>query len=806
MMHNEILFIPDWPSERNTLSMKRICPLADTPKFSSRQTTRASLLRGFPGLFLLLLFLLPGSGGRAAEKPLDPNTQHDTLIPDVSRQRLLSRGIERIAFVKRNTYNSNHYYTEYINSAFMPGGNLCVLDLKDGSVREIVPELKNGVFERFDLSFDAQKIVFAWKQDPDSGYRIYEVNVDGSGLRQITFPQADEKDLVRKYQNGYHHGTDDMMPCYLPDGGVAFISTRCQYGILCDPPDVFTTTEIYRMDADGRNMRALTNSAVSEASPSVLEDGRILYTRWEYVDKGAVSVKCLWAMRPDGSASSEVYKNDIALPPSFIYGRGIPGLATQFVAIGAPHFPQNAMGPVIRLDMTRNSRTREPMTYMTPCVDVRGEGGWEFQNPDGTWQGDGEGRGPLFKDPYPLSRDLFLVAHKPEGPVWTEPNAYGLYLLEEDGSVNLLYQDPAISSWIPYPVVPRKCPPVLPSPVNSDLATKHLAQCVITDVYRGMENIERGTIKYIRILEQVPRPWAARRPNFDDEYDQQHVVVSKDTHLALKVQHGIVPVEEDGSANFLVPAEANIFFQTLDENYMAVQTERTYVNYMPGEVRSCIGCHETARNTPTQTQRSPKALDRTPAQPGPQPGEKDGHRPLDYVQDVQPVWDAHCLACHSGDKTKGNLNLSGEKTRLFSVSYENLVPERRQGIFDRGVLGLVIGENHPKTGNVEYLPARSLGSHTSVLVAMLSKGKVKLADPKQQERATKLAEVHKDIPLTREELLRVTNWVDTNCQYYGSWWGKRNLKYKDDPDFRPFNTFEMARSKTPPPGLEPVKD
>ena len=91
-----------------------------------------------------------------------------------------------------------------------------------------------------------------------------------------------------------------MQPCYLPDGGIAFISTRCQYGILCDAPDDFTTTVLYRMDADGRNLRKLSNSSVSEASPVVLPDGRILYTRWEYVDKGAVSVKCLWAMRPDG--------------------------------------------------------------------------------------------------------------------------------------------------------------------------------------------------------------------------------------------------------------------------------------------------------------------------------------------------------------------------------------------------------------------------------------------------------------------------------------------------------------------------
>ncbi|MCP4377310.1 MAG: hypothetical protein GY794_14180, partial [bacterium] len=145
------------------------------------------------------------------------------------------------------------------------------------------------------------------------------------------------------------------------------------------------------------------------------------------------------------------------------------------------------------------------------------------------------------------------------------------------------------------PVKARKRPPVLESIVDDELAEKNMARCIVTDVHHGLENVEAGTIKYIRILEQIARPWAARRfrAGNPDEYDQQHAVVSKDTALGLKIQHGVVPVESDGSAHFLVPANANIFMQALDENYLAVQTERTFVNFMPGEVRSCVGCHET---------------------------------------------------------------------------------------------------------------------------------------------------------------------------------------------------------------------
>ena len=717
---------------------------------------------------------------------------------------------DQLVFVKRYTYSSNHYYTEYINSAWTPGGNLCVLSLRDGSVRELCPSLKGGVFERFDLSFDAKRIVFAWKGAHQEGYRLYEVNADGSGLRQLTFPPENEAWLVQHYRatGHYHHGTDDMQPCYLADGGIAFISTRCQYGILCDAPDDFTTTTLYRIDADGKHMQRLSNSSVSEASPVLMPDGRLLYTRWEYVDKGAVSVKCLWAMYPDGSASSEIYANDISLPPTFLYGRPIPRVPNHYVVLGTPHCPQNGVGTVIRLNLSGGSvRTREPMAYMTPDADIQAEGGFAFRDEGGPWRQDRAGRGRLFKDPYPLSSRYFLVAHKPAGPPWNDPKGYGICLLDETGRVSLLYRDPEISCWLPYPLKPRPTPPVLESPRDPELFRRNLARCIVADVYHGLAGVERGTVKFLRILEQVPRPWAARRRWGGDEYDQQHVTITKDTHLGLKAQYGVVPVEDDGSAHFLVPAGKNIFLQALDANYMAVQTERTFVDYVPGETRSCIGCHETPDNAPSRFSRGAlQALAREPSVPGPQPGEPSGRRPLNYITDVQPVFDKHCVKCHSVGGTspsrvppKAGLGLSGELTALFCVSYESLVPERRRNPRgDRGLLGPVIGENHPKTGNVHYLPARSLGSHASVLVAMLSKGKVVLQDPKAAERAARLAEQHKDIRLAPEELLKITNWVDTNCQYYGSYWGRRNLRYRSHPNFRPVPTFEQAISMVSP--------
>jgi len=225
------------------------------------------------------------------------------------------------------------------------------------------------------------------------------------------------------------------------------------------------------------------------------------------------------------------------------------------------------------------------------------------------------------------------------------------------------------------------------------------------------------------------------------------------------------------------------------------------VNYMPGETRSCVGCHETPKDAATAVAKSVvKALTRPASVPGPQPGETTGGRPLYYAADVQPVLDKHCVKCHGGKEPKAGLRLTGEMTALFSVSYESLIPERRRGRGRRGfeLVGPTIGENHPKTGNVHYMPAKSFGSHNSVLVAMHAKGKVRLKDRKKAEIAARLAAKHKDVKLKPEELLKITNWVDTNSQFYGSYWGRKNLRYKDHPNFRPVPTYEMAQSMTSP--------
>jgi len=701
----------------------------------------------------------------------------------IRKLREILPDVEEILFVRRYTMQSSHYYTDFIDGCRHFGGNLCVLSLADGSVLELAPKLAHGIFGRCDLSFDGKLVVFGWKENLDVGFRIWEVGIDGSGLRQLTFPPSDEDARIKKYKlniGTYKHHTDDMHPCYLPDGGICFASSRCEYGILCDGPDKLTTSVLYRMDSDGQNMEQLSNNSVSESAPSVMNDGRILYTRWEYVDNGSVSNKGLWAVRPDGTGSEEVYGMNIAFPSVFNVARAVPGSNTQFVAIGAPHMPLG-VGTLMLIDTRWNRRTGDCVTYITPEVDVQHQWGWD-NVPGGATKPippqmqrgrDGRGntdRGPLYMDPYPLSEEHHLISFNPRAR-WNVENAYALYLIDGEGNKDLLFSDPEYSCWMPIPVHVRPKPRVTRAAIDESLAERGLARVVVTDIYRGMDGVERGTIKYIRVNEHVPRPWASRRFWGGDVYDQQHSVVTCNTHLGLKIQCGIVPVEEDGSAHFLVQADKNIFFQALDADYVEVQRERTFVNYRPGETRSCVGCHEQAQDVSRTTMaRAVLAVKRQPSIPGPQPGETHGARPLSYEMDVQPVLDKHCVSCHGPQKTEGELDLSGELTSLFNRSYENLIRRR---------LVSIIGENHPKAGNNHYLPPHSLGTYASKLHEYIG--------PE-----------HYDVVLSQPERIRMTTWMDSNGQYYGSYYGRKNLQYKGHPNFRPILTFEQSHSNTPP--------
>jgi hypothetical protein len=697
------------------------------------------------GNFRLIIFcLFFGTFGTAAVagSPKSLNTKPDEL------------GFDKILFIKRPTFDSDHFYTDFINGCtdaqFRKENGIYIFNLKSKTVTPVITAVDmkaktgsgDGIFYGFDLSFDAERIVFDYKPSIEEGFRIWQCNIDGSGLGQLTFTPPDEDDNIKEYDLGndlFNFHYDDMQPCYAPDDHIIFTSTRCKYTTLCDYSGILVTPVLHRIDLDGGNMEKLTDSPVSEFCPTVMPDGRIMYTRWEYVDKSSVRIKVLMAMRPDGSMTEELFGLDHSDPAAVMYGRVVPGESNLITCIGCPHCPQgSSLGELMLINTRKNVRTTEAVTRITKNVRMNHEGGWEFWNGK-RWRQDRSGKsGRLYGTPYPVNANTFMVSCKyNESDRWSDLDAYDLYLIDAWGNHTYIYGERRTSCWHPVPLAARQKPDVMYAPRNPQLAELNQAMCVVTDIYRGMDGVARGDVKYLRVNIVVSRPWSSHRIPLWGAGDEDG---------RPRTQLGIVPVEEDGSACFIVPADENIQLQALDENYMEVQRERTYFNMKPGEVRSCIGCHERRKSTPSNSKSEifPLALQKVPSIPGPQPGERAGKgkwsgwgtNVIHYESDIQPIWeknraDGSCVSCHSGKDSATDLNLSGKKTRRYCVSYENLVdidnPPAGLGYrrWERGTryLGLIIGEvglhEQEEDNNGAYFGPYTIGSHTSYLAGVL---------------------------------------------------------------------------------------
>jgi hypothetical protein len=697
----------------------------------------------------------------------------------------------KIIFTRRYTYDSQHYYDDYYHGPTEWGGNLTELDLATGKTRDIVPKLNGGIFDRYDISHDAKRIIFGYRARKPDGYRIWEQNLDGTGLRQLTFPPDDEPKRVERHSayskvalekdpRLYGHWTDDMHPCYLPDGRIVFVSSRSECTVLCGGHSL-TCTTMYRMDANGKNFHQLSQGALTESTPTMLDDGRIIYTRWEYVYKGIAAVQSLWAMRPDGTGTEEIYGHNIDNPGVFFAGRQIPGRPDLVVAAGVGHEPL-AVGSIRVIDRNKDRRTKDAMTTLTPEVETRGlRGLFQFRN----------GRlvedvfGSFYCDPYPLSDKFFLVSHNPDKR-YNDQQAYGIWLLDAFGNRVLIHQDPQMSCFQPMLLTSRPVEPKLPALGTVADADKGESTVLLVDLYRSLKGVKPGTIKYLRVMEQIPRSWVASQIQPGDEVRGQAPAISLHTHIWVGVLLGIVPVEADGSALFKVPARRNIFFAALDKDFMEVQKMRTFVNFQPGETRSCVGCHDPRDGT--LAPERPLAMSKSPRAIGPQPGDA-GPRPIHYPSDVQPVFDKHCVSCHSGDKPKANLDLTGEMTEHFSRSYENLLR--------KGLVNFIqewtspepdkSGPSYVSNGSmshIEAVPPYTYGSHKSRLIEVLRKG-------------------HNKVVLPQEQFIKLVTWVDANAPFYGSYFGRRNIAAKGRPDFRPVPTLDSARDIPPPPYVAP---
>jgi hypothetical protein len=660
------------------------------------------------------------------------------------RARLMKRGallsdpklaFDSVLFCTRRNPSYSHEVAQYFGWRQRPGGSLHVLSKPGVSLacRDLVAgKLPQGSFLEPRLSYDAKKILFSYvategaldprtlsRNEADTNhhyYHIYEIGADGTGLRQIT------NDIY-----------DDLMPEWLPDGGIAFVSTRRRGSSRCfwwGFSDRWHSFTMYRMKPDGSKIQQLSWNDVNEWFPSVSNSGHLLFARWDYIDRDAVTHQNLWSMRPDGTNPMAVWGNETPKPHCTFQAKSVPG-SSKIVCVASAHHAITG-GPVILIDPTVHNNSQEAVTHVTPGHYPEAERG-----PNGEW----------YNAPWPLSETLFLVAYSRDGlmyePARNNPDyALGLYVLDAQGNREVLYRDGTIGATCPTPLIPRPKPPELPSVSNLLLAKRGLGEMFLSDVYEGLPQAARGSIKQIRVVQVLPKTTR------DSNVPRIGAAGEENTRAVL----GVTPVEADGSARFLVPAGTPILLQVLDEEGFAYRTMRSSTSLMPGERVSCVGCHENKMTVSAAALKVVAAMKRPAYELTPTP---ESGRPYGFVENVQPLFDAKCVSCHNDKEAKGGINLSRTITgpNGYTASYASLC-------YMTGPDGKTVRRVSKKSGKplVTFYPMRNQiqvtpeggadGARGSGLIQALKEG------PCQAK-------------LTAEELRRIGTWIDLNAVFYG---------------------------------------
>ena len=640
----------------------------------------------------------------------------------------------------------------------VPGGRLLLLDglHPGGRLRQLAPEAP-GSFWKPDLSFDAQKALFCFKPHDRQSFNLYEINLDGTGLVQLTDSEY-----------------DDVDPIYLPDGHIVFTSTRGNSYVRCGP--FIYSYVLARCDGDGGNVYLISQNGEPDFVPSLMQDGRVIYSRWEYSDKPLWRIQSLWTTNPDGTNTAVFWGNQSVWPDHLAEPRQIPGSRrVMFCGVGHHDWWSGCIG-IIDPDGGFNfphGLTKVTMDRPWP------ECGNGPVDPAESESYHASGKFTGYQSPCPLSEEDFLVSAR------GDDNLFRLYLMDTDGNRDLIYEG-LHNVWHALPVRPRPVPLRQPDRVvwpGTGKDRKPSADGVFysADVYQGMPEVPRGSAKYLRVFQLDHKTYST----WNKSYRHSGPAVSIVQEEGVKRILSEVPVEADGSVHFKVSVGRSVFFQLLDDRHRCLQTMRSFTGVMPGEQRGCVGCHELHSTTPPR--KTGLAFKRQPTGLTPPPW---GTESISFERFVQPALDRYCGNCHQGEgEGREALDLTSRPgVDVFKEPYLTLVgaagwhnpvsgtaDEHGYGIAGAISVESAYGRNDPR-GLATLRPMQHL-SYKSKLVEMAADG------------------WHYDTRVDPLGLRKLMAWVDACCPYLG----EEEVRALDDPVFAGIENLPIRpRVKTAP--------
>ncbi|MDP6542870.1 MAG: hypothetical protein QGH60_02700 [Phycisphaerae bacterium] len=638
--------------------------------------------------------------------------------------------------------NGTHVYVAPHMYARM-GATLKVLDPATGKTRVLLSAPK-GIIRRPCVNFDGKRIVFAMCKTNRDKFHIYEITVDPARL----FTETTE---CKPAQLTFAPDVYDVDPIYLPDGKIAFCSTRDIKYVPCASQRV---PQIFRMDADGANIHQITRSTAHENELSLMPDGRILYSRWDYVDRNFGDGHGFWVTNPDGGNQAIVWGNNTTHPSAGWTSRMMPG--GRIICILGTHHGSLG-GAMAILDTRKTVDGRDSIVRTWPKDVVKR---FEFEAPGGKkgrthrmtkiwpdaaqklvptnhnywlygWTDALRNVKPWYNTPFPLSDKHFLYVVAPNRAA---PAV--ICLGDVDGNEVKLYAEKP-GCYDPMPLAPH------PKPVNIASSRDYKnndGHFYIQNVYRGthMKGVKPGSVKFVRVVEALSKHGVSG--GVWSGLGVQVPAVNWTDFNAKRIL-GSAPVEADGSASFMVPSDRFVYFQLLDKDGMMIQSMRSGTSIHSGERQGCVGCHESRASTSkvSLTGKLTRAFKRKPSKLKAWYGPT---RAFSYTAEVQPVFDKHCIKCHDfGGKGAKRIVLAGDKGFAFNMSYSEL---QHKGY--TGALG---------AGPAAHMPAGTWGSRTSSLIKMLKKGHPSLPSLRKEM-----------VKLDAESMDRLCTWVDLNSPYY----------------------------------------
>ena len=542
------------------------------------------------------------------------------------------------------------------------------------------------------LHWDADKFLVTGLSDSNT-WQIFEYNIAEDTLRQVTPEMGGD--------------VDNFEGCYVPDGSTIFISNASMMGIPCIGGSGYVGN-LYRVEKDGKTVRQLTFEQDNDWCPVILENGRIMYLRWEYIDTPHYFSRILFTMNPDGTNQVEHYGSGSYWPNSLFYARPLPGQSSKFVGIVSGHHGTTRSGEMVVFDPSLGRQEEKGAVHKITHPGEAIEPVIKDQLVDDVY--------PQMLTPWPLSDDYFLVSSRIHS--WNEP--WAIYLVDTSGNMTLLRRDEKYSLLEPIPLMEQEEPQTIP---DRTVPGEKESTVFITDVYfgQGLPQVPRGTVKKLRLY----------AISYGYRGIGGHDAFGMESCWDGRRMIGEVPVFEDGSATFKIPANTPVVVQPLDENGSAMQLMRSWFVGMPGETESCIGCHETQNDVSPVKQTEAQRSKPTPIEPfyGPE-------RPFSFEGEIQPILDRYCVGCHDGSKPgRPNFADTAPGPKNFSNAYHALHRYvRRPG---------------PES-DIHVLQPMEYHTSTSELIVQLEKG-------------------HHNVKLDKESWEKLVCWIDLNVPYFGTW-------------------------------------